>query len=138
VKSESAIKQKLKQVRFRALKRDVRNSLSKKPCNCKHSGSVRGSASEHLFYVCLLDSQETKEWDGMICDPSVPATCPFFKPYKSKEQVETEMDEVINSGDMGKIASSYPDIAALLWVMAGVADLEEKDEDEPNEGKGDP
>lgn len=137
MKSESSVKHKLKQVRFRALKRETRRALSKKPCNCKHSGSIRGQASEHLFYVCMLDSEEPKNWDGMICDPSVPHTCPFFKPFKTKEMIEKELDETLNSGDMGEIASKHPDIAALLWVLAGINAEEDDDEDQDREDEGD-
>ena len=129
MKSESSIKHKLKQVRFRNLKREIRKGLSRRPCNCKHSGSVRGQASDHMFYVCLLDVDDPKEWDGVICDPSMPANCPFFKPHKTKELIEEELDKTLNSGDMGKIAEQYPDIAALLWVLAGIKEEDNDDED---------
>ena len=127
MKSEGKIKHKLRQVKHRITKKEVRRNTSKKPCNCKHSGMVRGNASEPLFHVCLMDSDKPDEWEGMICDASVPNTCPFFKPRKSKEEIEAEVDKVLNSGDMGNIASKFPDIAALFWVLAGVEpeDIEE-------------
>tara|TARA_B100001094_G_C17613018_1_gene522153 strand:- start:172 stop:552 length:381 start_codon:yes stop_codon:yes gene_type:complete len=124
MKTEKSIQHKIKQVKFRVMKKAIRNGLSKKPCNCKHSGLVRGSASDPLFYVCLLDADRPQEWEGTICDPSVPNTCPFFKNNKTKEQIESEIEDMLSSGDMGAIASKYPDIAALLWVLAGT------DEDE--------
>ncbi len=127
MKSEGAIKHKLKQVRYRLTQKAIRNARSKKPCNCKYSGMVRGSASEELFYVCLLDAQKPKDWDGTICDPSIPPKCPFFQPSKTKEEVEVEIWEILNSGDMGRIASHYPDAAALLWVLSGT------DQDPPEE-----
>lgn len=129
MKSEGKIKHKIKQVKHRVIKKEVRKATSKKPCNCVYSGVVRGPASESLFHVCLMDADKPDEWEGMICDASVPNTCPFFTPRKSKEEVTSEVEEVLNSGDMGKIASKYPDIAALLWVLAGV-DSEGSEEDE--------
>ncbi len=126
MKKEGSIKHKLKQVKFRKLEKAVRNSLSKKPCNCQHSGLVRGPSGDELFYVCLLDSDKPKLWEGTICDQSVPPNCPFFKAEKTKEDIEQEIEELLNSGDMGKIASLYPDIAALLWVLD-----EREEEDEP-------
>jgi len=124
MKTEKSIQHKLKQVKYRVIKKAIRNGLSKKPCNCKNSGLVRGSASDPLFYVCLLDADKPQEWEGTICDQSVPNTCPFFENNKTKEQIESEIEQMLSSGDMGAIASKYPDIAALLWVLAGT------DEDE--------
>ena len=122
MKKQGAVKKKLKQVKFRLIQKAIRNGISKKPCNCTHSGQVKGNANDPLFYVCLQDADKPKMWDGVICDPSVPNNCPFFKPHKTeqeiKEEFELEFDAVINSGDMGKIASKYPDVAALLWVLA--------------------
>ena len=78
-----------------------------------------------------MDSDKPDEWEGMICDASVPNTCPFFQPRKSKGEVQAEVDELLNSGDMCIIASKYPDIAALLWVLAGVdINSEERNEDD--------
>jgi hypothetical protein len=128
MKKEGKIKHKLKQVRFRTVKKEIRKSTSKKPCNCKHSGLVKGQASEPLFYVCLLDAESPKQWEGMICDPSVPNTCPFFTPEKTEDEIVGEMNETLTSGNMGEIASKYPDIAALLWVLS---------EDEGEEGEED-
>jgi hypothetical protein len=64
----------------------------------------------------------------MICDPSVPNTCPFFTPEKTEDEIVGEMNETLTSGNMGEIASKYPDIAALLWVLS---------EDEGEEGEED-
>jgi len=131
MKTHGAIRHKLKQVKTRLLQKAIRTTLSKKPCNCKHSGLVRGTASEPLFYVCLLDSDKPKEWEGTICDPSVPNNCPFFKPSKTKEEIENDFEQefqkLIESGDMGAIATKYPDVAALLWVLADDTTNEEMD-----------
>lgn len=131
MKKQGAIKKKLKQVKFRLLQKAIRNAVSKKPCNCKHSGQVKGSANDPLFYVCLQDADRPKEWDGVICDPSVPNNCPFFSPQLSEDEIrETfnkEFDGLINEGDIGKIASRYPDVAALLWVLSEDTDGDEDD-----------
>jgi hypothetical protein len=137
MRKQGAVKHKLKQVKHRLKQKAVRNGLSKKPCNCKNSGLVRGACSEPLFHVCLLDADSPREWEGTICDPSVPNTCPFFSTYKTKEVIEEEFekefDELIQEGDMGKIASKYPDVAALLWVLS----KEEGEEDAGNNQDGD-
>ena len=122
MKSIGKIRYKLRQVRHRLLQKAIRNGLSKKPCNCKNSGLVRGASSEPIFYVCLLDADRPREWEGTICDPSVPNTCPFFSPFRTKEGIAEEFnsnfDSLIESGDLGDIASKYPDVAALIWVLS--------------------
>ena len=131
MRTKGRIKHKLKQVKHRLLQKAVRNGLSKKPCNCNNSGLVRGNSSEPVFYVCLLDSQKPREWEGTICDPSVPNTCPFFNPFRTKESIEEEFnrefDSLIKEGDIGKVASRYPDVAALLWVLSEESDVDDRD-----------
>ena len=138
MKSEGKIKHKLRQIKHRVVQKECRKATSKKPCNCVYSGVVRGHASEPLFHVCLMDSDKPDEWEGMICDNSVPNTCPFFKPRKTRAQIAEEVDTILNSGDMGMIATRFPDIAALLWVLAGVeteteTEEESNTEDEPQD-----
>lgn len=134
MKKQGAVRHKLKQVKHRLLQKAIRNGLSKKPNNCTHSGQVKGNANDPLFYVCLLDSKNPKEWDGVICDPSVPNNCPFFKPHETEEEIKDrfnkEFDDLIFEGDMGKIASRYPDVAALLWVLADDVDDSQDDDDD--------
>ena len=137
MKSEGAVKYKLKQVRYRLKQKAIRNGLSKKPCNCTHSGLVRGSASDALFYVCLLDSDKPREWDGTICDPSVPNTCPFFKPWRTKESISSEIDGLIQGGEIGKIAAAFPDLAALLWVLGEDIDAGDSETEEQESGTSD-
>ena len=134
MKKQGAVRHKLKQVRHRLLQKAIRNGMSKKPCNCAHSGQVKGNANDPLFYVCLLDSAKPKEWDGVICDPSVPNNCPFFKPHQTEEEIKNlfldDFDNTISEGDIGKIASSYPDVAALLWVLSDDGDNSQDEEDD--------
>lgn len=126
MKTAGKIKHKLRQVRHRLLQKAIRTGLSKKPCNCDHAGLVRGNSSEPLFHVCLLDSDKPREWEGTICDPSVPNTCPFFKTFREKDRIIEEFnrdfDALLSQKDIGSIASQYPDVAALLWVLAGEED----------------
>jgi hypothetical protein len=144
MKSEGKIRHKLKQVHHRIVQKEIRKNSSKKPCNCKYSGLVRGASSDPLFYVCLLDADKRDVWEGLICDSSIPNTCPFFTPFKSEEDIKSEVLSILQSGDMGKIASHYPDAAALLWVLAGVEETEEENtnedgqEDTPNDDPKEP
>lgn len=139
MKSEGSVKHKLKQVKYRNIQKAIRTSLSKRPCNCKHSGLVKGSNGDDIFYVCMLDAEKPKEWGGMICDSGVPPRCPFFESFKTKEDIEADIERLLESNDIGKIASEYPDIMALLWVLGddSLEDLTQPTKDEKETNKKD-
>ena len=126
MKTLGKIKHKLRQVRHRLLQKAIRTGLSKKPCNCEHAGLVRGNSSEPLFYVCLLDSNKPREWEVRYAILLFLTPALFFKPFREKEQITQEFnrdfDALLSQKDIGSIASQYPDVAALLWVIAGEDD----------------
>jgi hypothetical protein len=42
--------------------------------------------------------------------------CPLWEPLKSKADLKREFYATIQ-GDRGVLASEYPDVAALMWVL---------------------
>jgi len=126
MKSEAQIKHKLSQVRFRHLKREVRNGLSRKSSNCIHNGVLEGPGRP--VGVCLLGSEDPKSWDGGVCDDSGDraGSCPSFSCRNSKEKLKQDFNDFLRDSDIAHVAAEYPDIAALLWVLApeSVSELE--------------
>jgi hypothetical protein len=45
------------------------------------------------------------------------SACLWWEPLKSKEEIKAEFRSLMSSGNRGKIASLYPDVAALMWVL---------------------
>jgi hypothetical protein len=43
--------------------------------------------------------------------------CPLWEPLQTKEALKAEFTKLMQADDRGLIASQYPDIAALLWVL---------------------
>ena len=72
MRSEGQVKHKLAQVRFRHLKREIRNGLSRRSGNCKHNGVVELPVYGQVG-VCLYGAANLGSWNGGACDE---AACP--------------------------------------------------------------
>jgi len=124
MKSEGKIKQKLKQVRFRHLKKRIDVSLKKVPRNCVHNERhvVLNSDNPEPVGLCMYNSETPEQWGGVICDDEIDGCikqaqdCPFFVASKSKGAITEEFQTLID-GEVGPLASEYPDVAALQWML---------------------
>jgi len=47
------------------------------------------------------------------------SACSWWKPLKTKEEIKESFRALISSGNRGHIAASFPDVAALMWVLDG-------------------
>ena len=117
MKSDAQVKHKLNQVRFRHLKREIRNGLSKKASNCRHNGVVELPMYREVG-VCLKGA-EGADWNGGACDDSGDraSTCPLFECVHSKESIREDFDSFLRTSDRAHVGARYPDMAALLWVL---------------------
>ena len=78
--------------------------------------------------ICGCPNTETLA--GYVCDSNVPdlqnaKTCPFWEPFQEVLVIKSNFRTLMTSGNRGLIAASYPDIAALMWVLDGVDFTEE-------------
>lgn len=66
--------------------------------------------------ICLFGSNKPNLWNGDVCDDdSVSESCPNYDPLNSKEALEQEFDDNLKNDEW--TLSTYPDIAALQWVL---------------------
>jgi len=122
MKSEGAVRHQLKQVVFRHLKRQLRENFRAAPETCHYNKAVNipGGGQVRLCYYKddLTDAPRKIVCDSEILDGVEQAeNCPYWKPLRTKEAIKSEFQDLIAHGDRGHIAASYPDIAALLWVL---------------------
>lgn len=123
MRSEGQIRQQLKQVAFRHLQKRLRENFRQRPDTCLHNGSVVLDADRgHTVGLCsLVNSDGTPR--NVPCDARIPGCsemarqCPLWTPVQTKEEIKAEFTALLQSGDRGLIASQYPDLAALLWVL---------------------
>lgn len=123
MRSEGAIKHKLKQLRFRYLKKLLDANFKRNPGNCKHNH--RHTQGKGEIGLCLYGSDEPESWKGIVCDEEVGGirqarSCDYFTPHKTKLELKSEFDTLVR-GDIAKVASRYPDMAALLWALGDEA-----------------
>ena len=133
IRSPGQIRQQLKQVLFRHLQKEIRDNFKDTPeaCYFNHLTPIGGSAEK--IWVCRYDGAFNKESSprGKICDTRVAGcvnqarACKCRQPYRTKEEIRTDIRTLIASNDRGRIASQYPDVAALMWVLDGVDMAEE-------------
>lgn len=118
VKSAGAIRHKLKQVRYRHLKRRLDSRLKLDPVNCAHNVQVALPDGADV-YVCQLKVAEGSLM--AVCDDrtelSIHHGCTVFDPIESKEDIKAEYRDFLATASLAEIAAECPDMAALLWVL---------------------
>lgn len=119
MRTEGQIKQKLKQVMFRHLQKLLRAKVfRKRPDTCKHN--QLSSANGPKVWLCYSRDPNV---NYRICDTrfedclKFALVCPCWETKLSKARVQEDFQILMESGDRGVIASEFPDIAALLWVL---------------------
>lgn len=120
MRKESAIRQQLKQVKYRHLRRLLRDNFKREPRRCRFNGEVKGLT--YQIGVCLYDADVPRDWAGMICDKQEGGTeiaknCEWFQAQADKKQVTDEFEDFLLNSDLPEIAQDYSDIAALMWVL---------------------
>ena len=128
MRSTGAIRQKLKQVKWRYLKKLLAAKLAPRPVNCVHNGLIQipengnhgPSAGLHICTLKLVDGS----WDGGVCDEDHGGLqraqgCPHFQPSLSKDALKDEFNRFFENANYGEIAYLYPMAASLIWVLEG-------------------
>lgn len=117
MRTEGQIHHQLSQVRFRHLKRELRTGLSRKPENCSHNVSVEDDSIRVRLCVLPEDGCQYTVCDSTKGGLERAAKCPFFQCVNTKESIRKDFDSFLESSSRAEIASRYPDMAALLWVL---------------------
>ena len=134
MKSKGEVLHKIRQVRFRHIKKAIRKGLARHPHNCSYNKETE----IHPFRVrvCshpdMLSGSELPICDSRLGDLS--PNCDKFCAKHCKEDIKDQVKSLLNSPELGEVAYHYPDVAALVWVldsddMADFQDLD--DEDQP-------
>lgn len=119
MKTDAAIRHKLRQVLYRHLKHRIQENFQKLPHTCGHNGQPKTLSVPRM---CLYGASSPASWNGKVCDASVPGgveqarSCPFWKPLRTKDEIKAEFRSLV-SKNRAAVATQYPDAAALLWVL---------------------
>lgn len=118
MKSLGSVKHQLKQVIFRHVQRQLRDNFKQAPDTCKHNKAISAPGGCKVG-ICFYGEPPKK----ILCDAAIldgaeqARDCPWWTALRSKDAVKQEIQKLLLQGDRGLIASRYPDIAALLWVL---------------------
>ena len=122
MKTKGQLIHKIKQVRYRYMKKFLDKCLAQTSQNCLYnrpSSFEVGSVSS----VCVCGyGIEKKEWQARPCDkrlnPDLASNCSKFELLNTKEELKDEFNVSLDSLPLPAIASKFPDLAALLWVLS--------------------
>jgi len=133
MKGAGAIRQKLKQVRWRHLKARIEERLRQAPGNCRYNGTVEHVNGDDPVHICMYGASDPATWRAVVCDSrhggdALAEKCPLFVHCKSKDEIKAEFRAELASMTLPQIAFHYPDLAALTWVLDG--DPVDDDDDE--------
>jgi len=121
MKNEGAVRQQLKMVKYRHQRKILRDLFKKYPSRCHFSAKTK--AHDDGAHFCLYGT-----WKGELCDLDRARSCHLFEPKQTKDEAKLNFDRFLQYNDLPEIAQSYPDIAALMWVLDITgADLIEED-----------
>lgn len=138
MQSPGAIRQKLKQVKWRYLKKLLTAKLAQRPPNCIHNGQLdipeNGAAAQAGVHICTLKLDDGS-WNGGVCDEGHGGLqraqqCPHFQARHSKDAIKDEFNRFFETANYGEIAYLYPMAAALIWVLDGEVDEQDDEESE--------
>ncbi len=126
MKKESEIRQKLKQLKFRAKKKNIKESIRRDPSNCMHH-AVESFSNGKTVGLCKYGNvkEDGEDWYISVCDEETDEgfeqarNCAKFRPIRTVDSIKEEFDCMIESSrdNIGYLALYYPDIAALSWVL---------------------
>jgi len=123
MKDEGSIRHKLKQVRYRHLKKRLEHNFKKLPCNCAFNEThVVRNGSAGSVGLCMYGADSPETWEGVLCDAEIEGgieqarSCPMFTPLRTKDVVKEEFGSLMDK-EPHEVAKDFPDIAALLWVL---------------------
>lgn len=128
MKSSGATRHKLKQVIFRHRKKKIRQALRCSPENCIHNKTLHFSDDLPPIGVCGRWAQEASPFEKWpsgapgVCDTShngeaQASQCAAFQAEVDIESLKDQFQGFIQEASLAEIASEYPDVAALMWVL---------------------
>lgn len=123
----SKVQHRLKQLIFRHLQKRLRANFRQGASTCRHNVpfDLDEEGDTCIGRCGLVQPDGTPR--GIICDARidhdrVAKDCPLWAPLQTKAEIQEEFEALVRNPDLGVVASEYPDIAALRWVLSDPAE----------------
>ena len=134
MKSEGQLRQRLKQMKFRTVKKEIENLLGQCSKNCRFNyllGSLKQDNQTPLshslnggVYVCKCPDYDLHICDARFVEEDPAKQCPYFAPRHNAESIKQSLSNFIDTAPLAELSVRFPQISTLLWVLQ---------EDEPKE-----
>jgi len=121
-RTRGQVSQQLKQAIFRHLQKELREAYRRTPERCRFNQEHDRKGSDSVR-LCMYPDRDKNKPRRMICDRSgwgglrQARECPQWEPKLDKEMIKARFRERL--ADPATRARTYPDIAALMWVLDG-------------------
>jgi hypothetical protein len=77
---------------------------------------LNDEAPAQTIGLCMLGSDDPKEWAGAICEEPIDARrCPYFTQKQTKQEFLTNMEASFS--DLAWLEQNAPEMFELLWVV---------------------
>jgi hypothetical protein len=116
MKTSGEVSQKLKQLRFRHIKRVLKKALRRAPSTCVHNKAVEITSSNERIGLCCCPELTLSVCDDVLGDRS--NECSSWIALCEKEQLKQELKDTFESAPVSEISRLYPDVATLMWVLS--------------------
>lgn len=135
MRSESEIKGKLKEVKYRYLKKKIKQSRKHIPQNCIYNVEVPSDRISDLV-IGTCTHERTDEWievfgetANRVCDINFDGqakckSCPFFAWKKDKNEIKESFDQELLNLSAAELGLNYPELITLFWVLEDDADVD--------------
>ncbi len=139
MKTTGEVSQKLKQLKFRHIKRELERLLETKTQNCRFNYFLKPASESHNkllnllgggVHICKCPDLSDRICDSRIEDKDIAEDCPYFSLRHDKEKIKNSLKEFFKQRDISQIAIRFPDVSSLLWVLDDDELLEEVLENE--------
>lgn len=126
MKTSGEVGQKLKQVKFRHIKRELEKLLETKSVNCRFNYFLKpGTQNDNKLinllgggvHICKCPDLDSRICDNRLEDKDNATTCPYFSLRHDKEKIKESLKEFFKGRSISEIAIRFPDVASLLWVL---------------------
>ncbi len=116
MRTSGEVLQKLKQLRFRHIKRVLKKALRVAPSTCAHNRMVEIPASNERVGLCCCPGLVLGVCDDILGDRS--GGCSSWEGRHSKEELKEELKSTFDSAPASELSRLYPDVATLMWVLS--------------------
>lgn len=137
MRTDTAIKDKLRQAIFRYRKKHIQRIVQVCPANCRFNRDL-DLPDGTTVGTCGHSWEDGGDWPG-ICDEQYDgdtqaSMCPHFSNRYDKDAEKQAFRDFFAKSSLAEIAAQYPDVAALLWAMGDedsmVRDVEIPDDED--------